>query len=147
MGIVTYSAGFRPSEVASAELFKRAKAIVVTSGSVPSLLLAMYSTPGVPVFELASVERPPTPYETFVGSGVGVVESGVWVEAAAKGLRLKHQAVRAVERVAEASLNDWGAGFGRVGFGGFGYGVSDKSGGGSKQTYYRFDATAVARAV
>ena len=50
--VVTFGNGFRPDDATAVELFKRAKLVVVSAGVVPSLLLTMFSSEGVPVIEL-----------------------------------------------------------------------------------------------
>ena len=83
------------------------------------------------MIELADLNRPVGLYDTLVDTGVGVVESGVWVEAVSRGLRLRHSVVHASKRVSgHAASNRFDMG---DGFGGFGLGFGGASGGGAKK--------------
>lgn len=52
--VVTYSGGLKVDDYSASELFRRAKMLVAPSGVVEDLLMAMFSSEGIPLIEVAS---------------------------------------------------------------------------------------------
>jgi len=92
--VVSYSGGFVPGETAAVELFKRAKLIVVAAGVVPSLLLAMFSSEGIPVIELVGDSNA---HHAQDGSAESVSGGWPWTQRVAGGLRLERFTVMAAD--------------------------------------------------
>ena len=93
--VVTYGSGFSPTEAAAVELFRRAKLLVVSAGVVPSLLLAMFSSEGIPVIELVGGDATAAPAPKAEESGVH--RGWEWTRLVAAGFGLERVTVHASE--------------------------------------------------